>query len=165
MNKMNLQKTVEFQPSDALLKRARKHLAGYYFLIEPDAGGGFVGSATELPGVLAEGETLDECARNLSFALETVVASYLVDGEAPPTPARLEKRTEQVNVRFTPSERALLKRKKRGAGLPRDRRHDSSGNHPRRIGLSPIRPTCDSRAAACDRSNPDRAAHRSVLAQ
>ena len=107
----------EFNPSPALLKRARGWLTRYHINIEPDGDGGFVGSAAELPGVLADGSTLDDCARNLAFALETVIASYLADGQPPPSPTKAEKRTEQVNVRFTPSEQALLKRKSADAGF------------------------------------------------
>jgi predicted RNase H-like HicB family nuclease len=117
MSKTTVQKINEFQPSAALLKKARHQLARYTFVIQPDNDGGFVGSATELPGVLADGDTLDECARNLSFALETVIASYLADGQSPPEPARREKRTEQVNVRFTRSERTLLERESAKQGF------------------------------------------------
>jgi predicted RNase H-like HicB family nuclease len=100
----------EFEPSAALIKKARRYLARYSVMIHPKDHGGYWGTATELPGVIASGETLDKCARNLSFALETVIASYLADGETPPKPAVPEKRTEQVNVRFTRSERNLLQR-------------------------------------------------------
>ena len=116
MNKTNATAR-EFDPSPALIKRARRQMARYHFNIEPDGDGGFVGSATELPGVLADGSTLDECARNLAFALETAIASYLADGQSPPSPTQAEKRTEQVNVRFTPSEQARLKRKSAAEGF------------------------------------------------
>ncbi len=116
MNKTT-QKTREFSPSAALVKKARQQLARYSFVIQPDKEGGFIGSATELPGVIADGDTLDECARNLSFALETVIASYLADGQSPPQPARREKRTEQVNVRFTRSERSMLQRESAKQGF------------------------------------------------
>jgi predicted RNase H-like HicB family nuclease len=117
MSKAKTPKSPEFNPSPTLLKRARKHLVDYSFVIHPDGEGGFLGSASELPGVLADGETLDECARNLTFALETVIASYLADGESPPAPARREKRTEQVNVRFTRTERSLLERESAKQGF------------------------------------------------
>ena len=110
-------KISEFQPSAAIVKKARQQLAKYSFIIQPDGEGGFIGSATELPGVLADGDTLDECARNLSFALETAIASYLADGQSPPEPARREKRTEQVNVRFTRTERNLLERESAKQGF------------------------------------------------
>ena len=80
----------EFRPSAALIKKARQHLAHYSFVIQPAGDGGFAGSVNELPGVIADGQTHDQCARNLSFALETVIASYLNDGQSPPKPASRE---------------------------------------------------------------------------
>ncbi len=106
-----------FRPSLSVLKQARKHLSLYSFAIEPDSEGGFIGYASELPGVIADGDTLDECARNLTFALETTIASYLADGQSPPAPAKKEKRTEQVNVRFTRSERNFLQRESAKQGF------------------------------------------------
>lgn len=100
----------EFTPTPAQLKRARQLMAGYTFVIQPDGEGAYIGSTSELPGVIVDGETPDQCARNLTSTLETVIATYLADGETPPTPARREKRTEQVNVRFTQSERRMLER-------------------------------------------------------
>lgn len=100
----------EFCPSPALLKRARAVMSKYTLVIGPKRGGGYTGSTRELPGVIVGAPTLAECARRLDFGLETVVATYLADGQPPPSPAGREKRTEQVNVRFTPSERDLLDR-------------------------------------------------------
>jgi predicted RNase H-like HicB family nuclease len=117
MSKTTTPKSTEFKPSPALVKKARQHLSRYSVFIKPDGEGGFIGSATELPGVIADGDTLDECARNLSFALETVIASYLVDGQSPPEPTGREKRTEQVNVRFTRSERNMLQRESAKQGF------------------------------------------------
>jgi predicted RNase H-like HicB family nuclease len=110
-------KAREFEPSAEIIARAREVMAGYSFVLEPDGEGGFVGSTAELPGVIADGATLDECARNLSATLETVIASYLADGESPPAPARREKRTEQINVRFTRAEKQALERESARQGF------------------------------------------------
>ena len=98
----------EFRPSPALLKRARAVMCKYTLVIGPREGGGYVGSTKELPGVIVGAPTLAECTRRLDFGLETVIATYLADGEVPPAPVARAKRTEQVNVRFTPIERDLL---------------------------------------------------------
>lgn len=102
--------TAEFKPTSAILKRARQVMAGYTFVIQPDGDGSYIGSANELPGVIVDGETPEQCARHLADTLETVIATYLADGVAPPSPTRRERRTEQVNVRFTQSERRMLER-------------------------------------------------------
>jgi predicted RNase H-like HicB family nuclease len=104
-------------PSPAVLRRARQLLSRYSVEIKPDGDGGFLGACVELPGVIAEGDTMDACARDLSFAIETVLATYLIDGEQPPAPASREKRTEQVNVRFTRSEKELLSRESARQGF------------------------------------------------
>ena len=107
----------EFCPSPTLLKRARAVMTKYTLVIGPKKGGGYVGSTRELPGVIVSAPTLAECARRLDFGLETVVAGYLADGESPPAPTTRERRTEQVNVRFTPTERTLLERESARQGF------------------------------------------------
>ena len=98
----------EFCPSPALLKRARALMSRYTLVITPRKSGGYDGSTKELPALIVGGSTLVECVRVLDFGLETLVATYLADGEELPVPNDREKRTEQVNVRFTRSERSLL---------------------------------------------------------
>ena len=49
--------------------------------------------------------------------IEALVASYLTDAQMPPPAVGREKRTEQVNVRFTPSKRALLDRESARQGF------------------------------------------------
>ncbi len=105
-----------FEPSPAIIKRARKIMSGYTFSIEP-SDGMLRGICVEMPGVIAGGATVEECFHELSFGVETLVASYLVDGEEPPRPATREKRTEQVNVRFTPSERSRLEQESINQGF------------------------------------------------
>ena len=100
----------EFRPSAALLKRARVVMSQYTPVITPKEGGGYNGSTKEMPGIIVSAPTLTECARRLDFGLETAVASCLADGGQLPAPSAREKRTEQVNVRFTPTERTLLER-------------------------------------------------------
>ena len=117
MSKENDETRREFRPSPAIIRQARKIMGRYSVVIEPDPTGGFLGTTRELPGAVADGATLAECARRLDFALETVIASYLADGEPPPPPAGREKRTEQVNVRFTRTERDLLVRESARQGF------------------------------------------------
>ena|SRR5687767_1350944 len=91
-----------------ILERARAIAATYTFVIETDATLGYVGWTREMPGVMADGHSVESCARAAVFAVETAIAAMLERGESPPISAAREKRTEQVNLRLTRSEKALL---------------------------------------------------------
>ena len=45
------------------------------------------------------------------------VATMLEDGENPPSPARSGERTEQINVRLTAAEKALLENRSQAGGF------------------------------------------------
>ena len=117
MSKATVPTAGEFVPSAALLKRARRYMADYSLVIRSRPNGGYTGSSPEFPGTLVGGETPERCAHNLDFMIETIVASYLADGQTPPSPAGREKRTEQVNVRFTRSERTMLEQESARQGF------------------------------------------------
>lgn len=87
---------------------AKKIAAGYRLVFEPIQDGGFVGRALELPGVMADGRSLLECVRATTFAVTTAVEAMLENGLQPPSSGRAANRTEQVNVRLTPDEKASL---------------------------------------------------------
>ncbi len=92
----------------ATLRRAHRMVVRYRLIVEPEPDGGYLGRLTELPGVMADGSTQIECLRSLLFAAETMVASMLEDGLTPPEPANAARRREQINIRLTSEERALL---------------------------------------------------------
>lgn len=95
------------RPFDAsLFSRARRIVADYRIILEPDAGLGFVGSAIELPTVLADGRTPDKCVDAVREALAVAVATMLELGKRPPV-AR-GQRTQQVNVRLSTDEKLAL---------------------------------------------------------
>jgi predicted RNase H-like HicB family nuclease len=96
----------DFDP--AILAKAREIANSYTLIFEPDEELGYVGRVRELPGVLADGKTIEQCAKATLFGVETVVASQLESGETPPAPASREKRSEQVNIRLTPHEKETL---------------------------------------------------------
>ena len=94
--------------SAQVLQRARALAAKYTFVIEGDPELKYVGRTQEMPGVLADGPSIESCARATVFAVESAIASLLEAGEKPPVPAARERRTEQVNLRLTRSEKAML---------------------------------------------------------
>ena len=97
-----------FHASQESLASARQALAEYTFLIEPHEELGYVGSAVELPAVMANGTSRDECVANLEFALETALAAMAEAGKPLPDAASSTTRTEQVNIRLTTREKQLL---------------------------------------------------------
>jgi predicted RNase H-like HicB family nuclease len=70
----------------------------------------------ELPTVFGDGDSAEKCIENTREALAVAVAYLMEENKKPPTPARMGKRTQQVNVRLTAEERAVLEAvaKKRG---------------------------------------------------
>ncbi len=96
--------------------RARR-LADRYQIVLAFEDGEWYGHALELPGVFADGATPDQCVANTREALTAAVAVMMEEGDAPPAPARQGVRSEQVNVRLTPEERALLETRARQKGF------------------------------------------------
>lgn len=90
----------------AVLRRACRIAEGYRLLLEPNEEVGFIGRAIELPNVLADGATPDECVRSTREALTTTVATMLETGQRPPTPAGA--RQAQMNIRLSAEEKLFL---------------------------------------------------------
>lgn len=100
-------KSIERPFDEDILKRAREIAAGYSIVIEA-GGSGFLGRSFEMPGVLADGASPEECAKAMSRALELTVATMLELGERPPSAHWRKERTVQINVRLTPEEKFVL---------------------------------------------------------
>jgi predicted RNase H-like HicB family nuclease len=69
---------------------------------------GYTAVATKFPGVVSQGDSLDDAVCNVKEALEAAIACYLLDGEAIPTkpnwfefPAGSIKRRVRVDVSTT----------------------------------------------------------------
>ncbi len=103
-----------FDPS--ILRRAREIADGYHLILhfEDDD---FYGRALEMPNVMNDGKTPDECVENTRDILTTVIAYLMEKGEPVPAPAGESKRTEQVNIRVTPEEKLLLEETARQKGF------------------------------------------------
>lgn len=97
------------RPIDAAtLRRAREIASRYRMLIEPSRASGYIGRTVEMSGVIAGGETVEECARRTLEAQTVAVAVYLEDGERPPAPSVEGARGAQVNIRMTIDEKLTL---------------------------------------------------------
>jgi predicted RNase H-like HicB family nuclease len=105
------------RPFDAnVLKRARE-VAEQYQIVLQFEDGEYYGRGLEMPYVMSDGKTPDECVRATRDALTVTVATALERGEVPPAPASDNKRTEQINVRVTPQEKLILEEAARSRGF------------------------------------------------
>jgi len=96
------------RPFDAhVLSKARPVARQYQVILEQQADGWY-GRGLELPQVMADGPTPTACIRNVREALCGAVALMLEQGQTPPAPARMGKRTCQMNIRLLAEERARL---------------------------------------------------------
>lgn len=100
----------------AVLKRASELAAGYQIILAFEDGE-YYGRGLEMPLVMADGSTPDECVRATRQSLTVAVATLLEKGERPPAPASEAKRSEQVNVRLTPEEKLILDEAARSRGF------------------------------------------------
>ena len=66
------------------------------------------GHALEYPEAMGDGKTPTACIKATQKSLIAAVATMIEAGETPPAPARQGVRNEQVNVRLTQEERAVL---------------------------------------------------------
>ncbi len=99
-----------------ILKRAREIADGYHIILHFEDGE-YYGRALEMPDVMNDGRTPDECVENTRDILATVIAYLMEKGEAVPAAASENKRTEQINVRLTPEEKLLLEETARSKGF------------------------------------------------
>ena len=79
--------------------------------------GEWYGKGLEMPLVFGGGKTPNECIKNTKEALIAASAHLLEIGNVVPAPASEGKRTEQVNVRLTVEERAILGATARSQGF------------------------------------------------
>ncbi len=100
-----------------ILERARALSARYRIVLEPEEELGYVGHPLEMPGVMDDGQTPDECVAKVREAIATTVGMMLEQGQAPPPPANGEKRTAQINVRVTEEEKAQFEAAARRDGF------------------------------------------------
>src|SRR5438067_1003426 len=96
------------RPFDPVLLGKARQIAARYQIIIKHEDGEYYGRGLELPNVMEDGRTPDECVRKTREILTTAVAVMLEDGDAPPAPASEGVRTEQVNIRLTADEKLRL---------------------------------------------------------
>lgn len=99
-----------------ILSKARTLIEQYEVILTCEDGEWY-GRGLEMPHVFGDGKTPAECVENVREALVGAVAHMLEQDQRPPTPAREGTRTEQVNVRLTAEEKAILEATARRKGF------------------------------------------------
>ncbi len=92
-------------------------VAEKYGVILSFENGEYYGRGLEMPNVFGDGKTPDECVKNTRNGLISAVAHLLEQGEVIPAPASDGKRTEQVNIRLTTEEKAILSASAKSKGF------------------------------------------------
>ncbi|MBN1942597.1 MAG: hypothetical protein JW849_04800 [Phycisphaerae bacterium] len=90
-----------------ILKAARR-IAEAYDIVLRFEDGEWYGHALEYPEAMGDGKTPAACIKATRQAVMAGVATMLEAGETPPAAAREGVRSEQVNIRMTAEEKALL---------------------------------------------------------
>lgn len=104
-------------PFSAEIWKAARRTADEYQIIVNQEGDEWFGRGLELPNVFGDGATVEACIDATREALAVTVAYLLEAGKTPPTPAQQGLRTQQVNVRLTAEEKALLEARARSRGF------------------------------------------------
>jgi predicted RNase H-like HicB family nuclease len=91
-----------------VLDRARRRVQRYCLTLHRDPDVGYVGSSLELPTVFADGANAKKCVAETIDALVATVATMLEKKLHPPAPASTGKREQQINLRVSTREKAVL---------------------------------------------------------
>ena len=105
------------RPFDPEILRRAKAIVDQYQIILQFEDGEYYGRGLEMPNVMNDGKTPDECVKKTREILTTAVAYMLETNQTPPSPASEGLRTEQVNVRLTAEEKLLLEEAARTKGF------------------------------------------------
>jgi len=104
-------------PFDPAVLALAERTAAEYDIVLRREDDEWYGHALEYPEAMGDGRTPAGCVRATRRALVAALATMIEAGEAPPPPARQAVRCEQVNVRLTQEEKALLETSARRKGF------------------------------------------------
>ena len=102
---------------DAKVLATARKIAQKYEVIIAFEDNEWYGRGLELPNVFGDGKTPNECIQKTREGLIAAVAHLLERGEVVPAPAIEGKRSEQVNIRLTVEEKAILGASARSQGF------------------------------------------------
>ena len=114
--KKSSKKAIDRPFDPALLLKARDIAESYQIILHFEDGD-YYGRGLEMPHVMNDGKTPDECVEKTRDILTTAIAYMLETGVRPPSPASDSTRCEQVNIRVTREEKLLLEEAARSKGF------------------------------------------------
>ena len=95
-------------PFDKGVLDAARRIVEVYDIVLRREDDEWYGHALEYPEAMGDGKTPTACIKATQKSLVAAVATMIEGGETPPAPARQGVRNEQVNVRLTQEEKAVL---------------------------------------------------------
>lgn len=106
-----------------LIARAEAAARDYRIVLDATDSGGFIGSVAEMPGVMAEGRSAEECVEFTRRALVIGIMALLRRGHTP-VPSLKQRRREgelrredQLNLRLSADEKRMLEQAARKQGF------------------------------------------------
>jgi predicted RNase H-like HicB family nuclease len=116
-SKKSSQRKVRKGPfATGVVAKARRITEQYQIVLSEEEGHWY-GRGLEMPSVFGDGATPSACLKSTRDALIGATAFLLEEGQRPPAPAREGARSEQVNVRLTADEKAILESTARRKGF------------------------------------------------
>lgn len=104
------------RPFEKNVEETAKKLADKYQIVLTQEDGMWFGHGLEMPNVFGEGKTSNQCVKNTLEALRASIAVMLEAGQMPPMPANHGQRSEQVNIRLSAVEKAVIEAFARSKG-------------------------------------------------
>lgn len=105
------------RPFDPEILKQAAEIAAQYRIVLVWEDNEYYGNAVEMPYVMADGKTPNQCVKATREILTTAVAYLLEKGQTPPSPTSESKRTEQINLRLTKMEKFRLEEAARSGGF------------------------------------------------
>ncbi len=107
---------IDAEFSKTILDKANAVASAYEIVLRQEDGEWY-GHALEYPEAMGDGKTPAAAIKATRKAIVSGVAVLLEMGETPPRPARQQIRDQQVNIRISVEEKALLEARARAQGF------------------------------------------------
>src|SRR2546423_8610896 len=87
------------RPFDPPILRRAREMSEHYQVVLQHEDGEYFGRCLEMPLVMGDGKTADECVKSVREAIKVAIAYLIEQGRKPPAAAADQTRSTQVNIR------------------------------------------------------------------